>query len=80
MQKIWKSLRQISTVTILGLASNFITDKAVDDIAAVINNNRLLESLHLGQNRLEAAGMAKITGALRNLCQLKNWILLTTTL
>ena len=70
MQKICKSLRQISTVTILGLASNFITE-AADDIAAVINNNRLLESLHLSQNRLEAAGMAKITGALRNLRQLK---------
>ena len=72
IHKLWKILKQISTLKRLNLSSNFITEESADDIAEVINSNRELEMLWLSNNKLKSAGINKITNALQHLNVLSN--------
>ena len=72
IHKLWKILKQISTLKRLNLSNNFITEEAADDIAEVIKSNRELEMLWLNNNKLKSADINKITNALQHLNALSN--------
>ena len=61
-----KILQIVSTLCELHIRLNNVTEEMVNDIAAVILNNKSLRTLDLGRNNIQAAGMAKIAKALQN--------------
>ena len=71
-RKIMFPLKNLSTIKILSLYSNCITDEAADDIADVISVNSAMEEFYIGENRLEANGMIKILLSLKHLKSLKD--------
>ena len=72
--KILRSLQEISSLEILCLTHNGITDEAADDIAAVISCNMNLQELDLGNNDLQTSGIIiiarnlQIISSLTKLC------------
>ena len=60
----------ISTVKVLDLANNNLSDCVADDIDLILSRTRL-EELYLGGNALQEAGIIKITRALQNNSTLK---------
>ena len=68
--KITKSLQEISSLITLYINHNNITDKATDDIAAVICCNGHLQELNLGGNNLQTSGIIKITKRLQKISSL----------
>ena len=65
-----KILRGISTLKVLDLSSNSMSDCLAVDINIILSCNDL-EELYLGGNNLQEAGMIKILEALRKTCNLK---------
>ena len=65
-----KSLTRLSTLQILDIQSNFITEKTADAIAFVIKRNTEMKGLYLGDNKL-GAGALKIVRALKGVSSLK---------
>ena len=70
MIKIAKCLCKISTLEILDLQNNAITEEAADKMALVIQSNNKLKELYLGNNLLQA-GIIKIFIALKNISSLQ---------
>ena len=56
----------------LSLYSNFITDEAADDIADVVSHNTAMEEFSIGENKLQAKGMATLLLSLKKLKSLKS--------
>ena len=69
--KVLLQLRQLSDIRLIHLENNYITEKAAESIAEVINNNPFLESISIGNNSLMSKGVIKISNALRSLLHLK---------
>ena len=65
-----RNLRKISTVKVLDLADNNISDSIADDIESILSCNKLKE-VYLGGNNLQEAGMIKIAETLRSNTTLK---------
>jgi len=65
IMEIMHSLRDITTLVVLDLSENYITDEAADMIATVLSHNIKLKELHLGGNMLQASGITTITRALK---------------
>ena len=63
---ILKSLQNLTTLLILDLSYNHISSKSCDDIATIIDSNRLLEQLWLDGNQLLSIGISKLTKTLKN--------------
>ena len=59
--KILCSLKSIATLAILNLSNMGMTDQVVNELAAVVINNPLLEQLDLAGNRLLSTGLNVIT-------------------
>ena len=70
MVKIAKALECISTLTVLSISNNRISEEAADDIAAVLSHNIKLQKLYLGTNSFKTLGMIKIAKALQNVSTL----------
>ncbi|XP_065917950.1 protein NLRC5-like [Dysidea avara] len=70
--KLVEGLQGISTLTAFGISSNNIgmNEKAADSIAALLSNNCLLQSLHLGTNHLQTNSVMKIVSALQHVTTL----------
>ena len=68
--KISRSLQTISSLIKLCINHNNITDKAADDIAAVISCNTHLQELDLASNDLRASGITKISKSLQKISSL----------
>ena len=62
---IASALKKLSSLRILSLCSNEITDDAAEEISNVITSNVLLVDLLLGNNQLEITGICRIAIALR---------------
>ena len=62
---IAKGLQNISTLTILYINNNKITDEAADDIAAAISCNSNLKEFDIGKNCLQTFGAIKIAKGLQ---------------
>ncbi|XP_065913984.1 protein NLRC5-like isoform X2 [Dysidea avara] len=69
--KITYALRKLSTLKLLSLSSNEITEDAAEGISMVINSNVFLETLMLGNNHLQSSGVLKLAKTLRNLKHIK---------
>ena len=69
--KILKALQGISTLTMLYMRKNSITDNVADDIAAVISCNTQLQELDISDNCFKTSGAIKITKALQQILSLK---------
>ena len=65
-----RNLRKVSTVKVLDLANNNISDCIADDIKLILSYNKL-EEVYLGGNNLQEAGMIKIAETLRSNTTLK---------
>ena len=65
--EIAKSLQKLSSLTGLCINCNDVTEKAAENIAAAIMNNRKLQILQLGFNNFKAAGIIPIAKALQNI-------------
>ena len=65
--RIASALKKLSSLRILSLCSNGITDDAAEEISNVIINNTLLVDLLLGNNQLESKGICTIAMAIRKL-------------
>ena len=63
MSKILFSLKSIATLVMLNLSNLSMTDEVVDELAAVVCNNPLLEHLYLAGNKLLSTGLIVVTGA-----------------
>ena len=59
--KILCSLQSISTLVILYVSNMGMTDQVVNELAAVVINNPLLEQLYLAGNRLLSTGLNVVT-------------------
>ena len=57
-------LRTVSTVKVLNLTNNNLSDCVADDLELILSNNQL-EELYLGGNSLHGTGMIKIAKALQ---------------
>ena len=68
--KIGKNLQGISSLKVLDLQNNFITEEAGEVLESIILSNTELEGLYLGNNHLKA-GVIKIFTALKNVSSLK---------
>ena len=68
---IASALKKLSSLRILSVCSNGITDGAADEISDVITSNVLLVDLLLGNNHLQASGICIIAIALRKLLMLR---------
>ena len=68
---IASALKKLSSLRILSLCSNGITDDAAEEISNVVTSNVLLVDLLLGNNQLEVTGICKIAIALRKLFTLR---------
>ena len=67
---ISKSLCKISSLEILELQNNIMTEEAAEEIASVILSNTGIKELYLGNNHLQA-GVIKISRALKKISSLK---------
>ena len=67
---IGKNLRDISSLKVLDLQNNFITEEAGEVLASIISSNTKLEALYLGNNHLQA-GIIKLFTALKKISSLK---------
>jgi len=70
MIKIAKSLSYISTLKVLNIRDNQVTEEAADALSLAISNNTYMEYLWLGKNNLQA-GVLKVFKALETLFNLK---------
>ena len=61
----------ITSLKVLHLANNNITESSAGDVAKVIANNPFLECVNLGYNRLKTTGVSKLVVAFKNLLCLK---------
>jgi len=68
---IASALKKLSSLRILSLCSNRITDDAAEELSDVITSNVLLVDLLLGNNQLEAISVCKIAIALRKVLMLR---------
>ncbi len=64
------NLNNLTTLTKFAITNNNITDKAADDIAAVISCNTHLQELDVGSNDLQASGIIKISRGLQMISSL----------
>ena len=64
--KIAKGLQNTSSLTILNITNNNISEEAADDMAAVLSHNTKLQELYVGENNLQASGAMKIAKGLQN--------------
>ena len=71
---ISKALQKISTLTKLYISKNKITDKAADDIAAVISCNTQFQKLNISDNDLQTTSIVTISKALQKFQHLQNYI------
>ena len=60
-----KMLHNISSIKVIDLVGNNISDCVIDDITLLLSNNEL-EEVYLGRNNLQEVGMIKIAEALQN--------------
>ena len=65
--RIAKALQVISTLRILSLYNNKITDEAADDIAAVITHNTNFQHLNVCKNYFKPLGTTRIAKSLHNI-------------
>ena len=65
------ALQNLHNLKLLQLSNNGITTQAADGIAAVINNNILLQTVTLGNNKLGTEGVITIANALKNIRDLR---------
>ena len=65
------SLEKTSSLKVLNLKSNFITDSVADKIAGIIDKNLQLETLNLSECSLQEYGMTNILKAVTKLSSLK---------
>ena len=65
-----RNLKNVSTINVLDLTNNKLSNCIADDIKTILSCNNLKE-LHLGGNNLQDTGMIKIADALQNNCVLK---------
>ena len=70
--KVLTALQNISTLTKLFIGNNYITNRAADNIAAVISCNTHLEKLDISSNHLQTTGIITILKALQNISTLRN--------
>ena len=70
MITIAKSLRSISTLKVLNIRDNQVTEEAADALSLAISNNTEIEHLWLSNNNLQA-GVLKVVNALEALPKLK---------
>ena len=68
-KKINDSLKCLSCLKVFMINSNDIGDKLTDSLAAVIQNNPLLENLNISHNKLSSAGVFQIVNALLLSCK-----------
>ena len=68
---IARTLKKLSSLRILSLCSNGITNDACEEISGVIASNVLLVDVLLGNNQIESMGICKITAALSKLLKLR---------
>ena len=64
--KIAKALQNICTLTKLYINNNYITNRAVDDIIAVLSCNIQLKELDISSNWFQVTGIIKIAKSLQN--------------
>ena len=69
--RIASALKKLSSLRILSLCSNGITDDAAEEISNVITSNVLLVDLLLGNNQLQATGICKIAVAMKKTLLMK---------
>ena len=69
--KIATALKMLSSLRILSLCSNGITDDAAEEISNVITSNIFLVDLLLGNNQLQTTGVCKIAIALTKVLTLR---------
>ena len=69
--KIAIGLNHISTLKKLYMSGNYITDKAADEINAIIIHNTGLQEFDISENNLQAKGIMKIAKTLQNISTLK---------
>ena len=69
--RIASTLKKLSSLRILSLCSNGITDYAAEEISNVITSNALLVDLLLGNNQLQATGICKIAVAMKKTLLIK---------
>ena len=60
--KILFSLKSIATLVAINLSNISMTDEVVDELAAVVINNPLLENLYLAGNKLLTTGLNVVIG------------------
>ena len=70
---IARALHNTSKMTVIDISNNNISDKAGDDIVAILSYNTILQQLYLGTNLLQATGAIKIAKALQKLSVLKKF-------
>ena len=70
--KVLLALKHISTLKVLDLNDNNVTDYVADELAAVIDCNFLLKDLRLRSNRLKTKGFITIAKSLSKLTTLKS--------
>ena len=58
--KVAKALHSVCTLTHLYISNNYITDEAIDDIAAAISCNTYLEEFDIGYNSIEERSAIKL--------------------
>ena len=68
--KIGKNLQDISSLKVLDLQNNFITEEAGEVLASIISSNTKLEELYLGNNHLQA-GIIKVFTELKKISSLR---------
>ena len=61
--KLLFSLKPVAILVILKLSNMSMTDEVVDELAAVVTNNPLLEHLYLAGNKLLSTGLIVVTQA-----------------
>ena len=70
--KVILALKSISTLKVLDLNDNNITECAVDELSSAIDCNPLLSTLRLRSNKLKTTGAIKIIKSLTQLTTLKS--------
>ena len=68
--KIGKNLQDISSLKVLDLQNNFITEEAGEVLASIISSNTKLEELYLGNNHLQA-GIIQVFTELKKISSLR---------
>ena len=70
--KVIRALKKLSTLKVLDLNDNNITEYVADELSSAIDCNPLLSTLRLRSNKLKATGAIKIFNSLTKLTTLKS--------